>query len=43
MVLLVDRVALGQISVHVFWPSPFSIIVPLLHTHIECSCIVDNI
>jgi hypothetical protein len=31
----VDRVALGQVSVYVFWPSPFSIIVPLLHTHMS--------
>jgi len=35
MVLLVDRVALGQVSVHVFWHSPFSIIVPLLHTRMS--------
>ena len=35
MVLLVDRVALGQVSVHVFCPSPVSIIMPLLHTHVS--------
>lgn len=41
-IFVVDRVALEQVSVRVFWYSSFRIIPPMLHTHLKLHVVLTR-